>query len=306
MSVALLTFVLISGCNNDINNTSPIPLVHSLDMTKHSPNKPEITLDLLFIHHSCGATLFADQGEKKGDYCLFDMHPNGGGLRNILKQNNYNVHEATYGSKLGQDTDINHWHAKFRDHMELVLRTRIQDELLEGDDKNDIIVFKSCYPNNTIVADGSPPGDADLPNRTLWNCKAAYNSLLPIFQKYPDALFVAVTAPPTIKPWMNKYKEIFYNVLGRGSESIGMRARIFNNWLADVQTGWLAEYKLKNVVVFNFYDLMTGSGKSNWAQYPSKNKKDSHPSNEGNTIAADEFIDFINRAVKYSGLEKNE
>ena len=224
----------------------------------------------------------------------------------MLRQNNYNVHGATYDSKLGQDTDINHWHAKFRDQMQVALKTKLQDDLFEGDEVNQIILFKSCYPNNTIIADGSPPGDPDSPKRTLWNCKAAYNSLLPIFKKYPNTLFVAVTAPPTIKPWMNKYKKKIFNFFGKGPESIGMRARLFNSWLADSKSGWLADYDLKNVVVFDYYDILTDGGKSNWTQYPTRDGKNSHPSSKGNSIVADEFVNFINRAVRYAGLEKNE
>ncbi len=298
--------LMLAGCGNTPDKSSNDKSVQRLDLSSFSNEKPIIALNLLFIHHSCGATLFADPGEKSGEYCLYDTHPNGGGLRNLLKRNNYNVHEATYGSKLGENTDINHWHVKFRDQMNLALKAKLQDDLLEGDEINQIIVFKSCYPNNTIIADGSPPGDPDSPERTLWNCKAAYSSLLPIFKKYPDTLFVAVTAPPTVKPWMNKYKEKIFNFLGKGPEKIGVRARIFNNWLADSNSGWLTGYDLKNVVVFDYYDILTGGGKSNWAQYPTRDGKNSHPSSAGNFIAAGEFIDFINRAVKYAGLEKNE
>ncbi len=298
--------VMLAGCEDSLVKSSGNTLVQRLDLSSYSANKPEEPLNLLFIHHSCGATLFADPGIKAGEYCLWETHPNGGGLRNLLRQNNYNVHEVTYGSKLGEHTDINHWHAKFRDYMSLAFKSKRQDELLEGDEINQIIVFKSCYPNNTIMADGSPPGDPDSPEKTLWNCKAAYNSLLSIFQKYPKTLFVAVTAPPTVKPWMNKYKEMIFNFFGKGPESIGQRARSFNNWLVDTENGWLTQYDLKNVVVFDLYDILTDHGASNWAQYPTRNGKNSHPSSKGNSIAAAEFVDFINRSVKYAGFEKNE
>ena len=304
--ILLIGTAMLTGCGSSPEKSLNNNQVHRLDLSKYSAEMPGAPLNLLFIHHSCGATLFADQGEKTGEYCLYESHPNGGGLRNLLRRNNYQVHEATYGSKIGQDTDINHWHAKFRDQMDLALKTQLQDDVLEGKMVNQIIVFKSCYPNNLIIADGTSPGDPDSQERTLWNCKAAYNSLLPIFKMYPNTLFVAMTAPPTLKPWMNKYKEMVLNFLGKGPESIGARARLFNSWLVDRENGWLAGYDKNNVVVFDNYDILTGKGTSNWTIYPSRDGKDSHPNSTGNTLAANEFVSFINRAVRYSGLVKNE
>jgi hypothetical protein len=181
----IVTFAAVfisTGCNNQSSQVDDN--VKKLNLSEYSADKPDKRLNLLFIHHSCGATLMADKGEKTGEYCLYSAHPNGGGLRKLLQQNNYNVHEATYGSKIGQETDINHWHAKFRDQMDIILKTDHQDNVYKDDSVNNIIVFKSCYPNNKIVADGTPPGDPDSPDRTLWNCKAAYKSLLPFFREH--------------------------------------------------------------------------------------------------------------------------
>lgn len=294
--------VMLAGCGNSSDKFSDNNVVQRLDLSSYSPEKPQEHLNLLFIHHSCGATLLADRGDKAGEYCLYDTHPDGGGLRNLLKQNNYNVHEATYGSKLGQDTDINHWYAKFRDQMDLALKTKLQDELLDDDEVNQVIVFKSCYPNNHFISDGKPPGDPNSPERTVWNAKAAYSSLLPIFEKHPDTLFVVITAPPIVKPWISKYKEMFLRLINKGPERIGERSRTFNNWLVDSKNGWLADYKLQNVLVFDLYNILTEKGASNWAQYPTQNGKDSHPNNQGNKIASEYFTRFINSAVRYAGL----
>ena len=248
----------LSGCEDQSIQGVTNMDVKEIDLTSYSTEKPEKRLNFLFIHHSCGATLMADKGEKSGEYCLWPNHPNGGGLRSLLEQNNYSVHEATYGSKIGEDTDINHWHAKFQNYMDIVLKTDHQDNLYKDDSINQVIVFKSCYPNNKIKADGTSPGDPDSPERTLWNCKAAYNSLLPFFREHPGTLFVAMTAPPIVKPWMNRYKEKLLNLIGKGPEQTGKRARVFNNWLKDVEIGWLKDYDLKNVVVFDLYDILTG------------------------------------------------
>ena len=129
----------------------------------------------------------------------------------------------------------------------------------------------------------------------------AYNSLLPIFEKYPDNLFVAVTAPPLVPPYEtnNPIKAFVKKMLVRYKDvpAIGMRARYFNNWLKDMESGWLSHYAMKNVVVFDYYDTLTNHGKSNWSEFPTGNGRDSHPSSEGNSKAAEEFVPFLNRAV---------
>ena len=74
---------------------------------------------LLFIHHSCGGQLLAEPGEQSGGgkdsdaSCIYRSDPNGGGLRAQLQGAGYEVHEASYGSLLGEDTDIGHWRRKF-------------------------------------------------------------------------------------------------------------------------------------------------------------------------------------------------
>ena len=295
-------FLLSAGCNNQSSEVDGNAHVKKLDLSQYSAEKPEKTLNLLFIHHSCGATLLADKGEKSGKYCLYLSHPNGGGMRSLLEQNNFNVHEATYGSKIGQDADICHWHAKFRDKVDIILKTDIQDKLYQDDSVNNIILFKSCYPANNILSDGIPPGDPDSPEKTLANYKAAYHGLLPYFRQQPKTLFVAMTAPPLVKPRMNPLKEFLLNLVGKGPKQVGRRARLFNSWLKDIESGWLHNYSLKNIVVFDYYDILTGKGNSNWTKYPTKGGRNSHPSSEGNKIAAKNFVVFINKAVRYAGL----
>ena len=303
----LIIFLLVMsviGCGSESVRQAENMPIKEIDLSAYSDQKPDKKLRLLFIHHSCGATLMADKGEKTGPYCLYSSHPNGGALRALLVKNNYEVHEATYGSKIGQDTNICHWHAKFRDNMAIILKTDTQDKLYQDDSVNNVVVFKSCYPANNISSDGVPPGDPDSPEKTVANYKAAYNSLLPLFSEHPETLFVAMTAPPLVKPRMNFLKEFLLNLVGKGPEKIGRRARMFNNWLKDIENRWLSSYALKNVVVFDYYDILTGEGKSNWSKYPTRKGTNSHPSSEGNTIAAKKFIDFLNRAVRYAGINR--
>ncbi len=272
--------------------------VKVLDLSKYPDTPPKHPLNLLFIHHSCGGHWFADKGESVGENCIYKTHPNGGGLRALLEQNNYRVHEASYKSIIGDKTDILDWPPKFHDQMDRILKTRMQDELLPEGTKNNIVMFKSCYPNNNFSSDTA-----------VEQAMEAYKSLLPVFEKHPDTLFVAVTAPPLVKPYetTNPVKAFVKKLLGkyRDVPAIGERARYFNNWLKDIESGWLSGYRLKNVVVFDYYNILTGNGKSNWAEYPTRDGHDSHPSSEGNSIAAKEFVPFLNRAVHRAGIVSN-
>ena len=56
-------------------------------------------------------------------------------------------------------------------------------------------------------------------------------------------------------------------------------------------------------MVFDYYDVLTGYGNSNWSAYPTRDDKDSHPSSEGNSKAARELILFLNKAVNRMGLK---
>jgi len=104
-----------------------IPEVKIMDLSSYSDKPPERPMHLLFIHHSTGGQLLADQGKNDGENCIYKSHPNGGGLRYLLEQNNYIVHEASYGSIIGDKTDICDWRIKFKDHMAEILTCKNQD-----------------------------------------------------------------------------------------------------------------------------------------------------------------------------------
>lgn len=274
------------------------------DVPAEKPGKP---LNLLFIHHSCGGQLLAGEGGEKGKSCIYDTHPSGGGLRAMLVEQGYAVHEASYDSEIGADTDMFDWVPKFSQKMDKILRVKKQDELLPDGVKNQVVVFKSCFPNNEFQGEGEPPGNAAGPALTVANAKATLRTLLPIFEKHPDTLFVYVTAPP-IAPKPEKLP--LYRVLARAlkgrtepawTAQQATWARSFNDWVVG-QDGWLKDYKLKNVVVFDYYGVLTGNGKSNLSIYASDDGTDSHPTAEGNREAAKAFLPLLNRAVRRAGL----
>ncbi|MDI9543303.1 MAG: hypothetical protein QM310_10445, partial [Pseudomonadota bacterium] len=226
-------------------------------------------------------------------------HPNGGGLRALLGQNNYVVHEAAYGSKIGAETDVCHWNRKFRSHMSRILATRHQDVLFSDGAFNRVVMFQSGPSSSWIDAEGREPGDPDSREKTIANYKAAYRSMLQYFMRERETLFVAVTAPPLVKP--EPVQGLMGRILRRPDQAVvdeaGKRIRSFNNWLKNFSAGWLSDYPLKNVVVFDYFHILTAYGVSNWLRYPSGEGGDGHPNSRGNTEAARTFIPFINRAL---------
>ena len=276
-----------------------------LDLSVYSAAKPRDPVNLLFIHHSVGGQLMADRSGIKNESSILKAHPNGGGLRTMLGQNNYVVHEAAQGSKIGKETEICHWNQKFRDQMDRILRTRHQDIVFDDTTRNRVVMFQSGFSSNWIEAEGVGPGNPHSKEKTIANYKAAYLSLLQYFQQEPETLFVAVTAPPLVKP--EPSPGIFRRILGRPIQDpaveVGKRARAFNRWLKKINSGWLSTYPLRNVVVFDYYDILTSYGASNWLRYPSGNGTDSHPSATGNKKAALEFVSFINRAMNRAGKQ---
>ena len=157
------------------------------------PGRP---LDLVFLHHSIGGQWLAQPGPEDGDNCLYQTHPNGGGLRKALEAQGYIVHEASFGSRVAEDTDFVHWPPKFRERMDEILTCRRQDDPLPDGQRNRVVMFKSCYPNSGFIREGIPPGKADSPEKTVENAKAVYAALLEEFARHPDVLYLSATAPP--------------------------------------------------------------------------------------------------------------
>jgi len=297
--------VLLSTTENDRKLVAmSTKVVQRLDLSGYADASPDRPLRLLFIHHSCGGQLLAAAGPDVGTNAIYTTHPNGGGLRRCLEQAGYEVHEAAYGSRLGEHTDLFDWLPKFREQMDQVLACEQPDSPYRDGRRNEIVAFKSCFPNNNFVSAGTPPGNPNGPELTVWNAKAAFAALLDEFRKYPRVLYVCVTAPP-LAPGapQPRWKQLAKKLLGRrSSRSISAPlAREFNNWLSG-EDGWLKDSQLTNLVVFDYYDLLTGGGEADVSCYPTGGGFDSHPSREGNEKAAAAFVPFLNRAVRRAGL----
>jgi hypothetical protein len=271
-----------------------------MDDTGPQLASPERPLRILFLHHSIGGQLLADEGPDSPDGVT---HPCGGGLRRLLEARGAMVHEAGYGSRLGEHTDLFDWLPKFRDHMDTLLRIEKQDALLPEGVVNDVVMFKSCFPNNQFVGPGSEPGRPLGRELTEANAKATLRALLPLFAARPRTLFIYLTTPPVAPVvWPESpLKGIAKKLLGKPTNrekfaAMGESAKRVQTW-AGASDGLLHGYPESNVAVFDYFGILTG-GNSPFLAYPTGARgDDSHPSAEGQRIAARAFVSFLRTAL---------
>jgi hypothetical protein len=283
------------------------------DCSAFNPNPPASPVNLIFIHHSTGENWLDDDN---------------GGLGIALRDNNYYVSDTNYGwgsDSIGDSTDIGHWWTWFRGPSSSTYVNELYNESGQGCSysrlstrpagENEIIMFKSCFPNSDLAGDPSYPipsiesnplrgQDSGSEHHTISNAKGIYNDLLAYFSTRQDKLFVVITAPPlSYSGWANN-------------------ARAFNQWLV---REWLRDYPYRNVAVFDFFNVLTTNGgnpyvhdlDSAWGnhhrwrdgtiqhmtygdddsypnnlEYPSEG--DDHPSMAGNLKATAEFLPLLN------------
>lgn len=242
---------------------------------------PSDTVKLIFIHHSTGENWLSDEN---------------GRLGMTLRDNNYFVSDTNYGwgpEAIGDKTDIGYWWLWFRGPDSARYLSALYSENGQNcqysrlsnnpGGENEIIIFKSCFPNSALQGNPNDPipsigsnplkgESAESEVHTVANAKGIYIDLLKYFKTRPDKLFIVVTAPPLSDP------------------TYAGNARSFNYWLVN---DWLKDYPYNNVAVFDFYSVLTNGG--NTLAYPSS-WGDDHPSKEGNLKATREFINFLNNA----------
>lgn len=240
---------------------------------------PAATVKICFIHHSTGSAWISASN---------------GGLGTTLNANNYHVTECDYGwdaepgDNLGDRTDTVDWPEWFTDakmphvyanasHYDYA--NTIDDPLGE----NDIIMFKSCYPNSEV-------GDS------IDDEKQLYLDLLNYFEQHQDKMFVLIVPPPEIE--INS----------------AQLTRELANWLVDYENGWLGSYDYYNVHVFDYYNVLTDpnnhhrvegnqvvhtvSGTPADAANPNElyyyTGSNNHPTAEGHQKAAAEYVPLLN------------
>ena len=230
---------------------------------------PASPVKLIFVHHSTGGNWLADTSE----------HESAGGLGRALMDNNYFVSATNYGWQAGDDavgdrTDIGQWWDWFRGGNSATVTSALFREsgqntgdfgswgrLADPGGENEIIMFKSCFPNSHLGGGASDPpatGDNPLRGQDAWagdtvhsvaNAKGIYNDLLQYFQTRQDKLFVVITAPPLLQDDMYQPTDAAHAANARG----------FNDWLVD---DWLSTYAHDNVAVFDFFNVLTSNGGS--------------------------------------------
>ncbi len=245
---------------------------------------PDHVVKLIFIHHSTGENWLTD------GY---------GNLGRALGENNYFVSDTNYGwgpEAIGDRTDIPNWPEWFASpntptYMDALFNESGQNSsytriLSDPGGENEIIMFKSCFPNSALEGNPNDPAGT-YEELTVSGAKYVYNTILQYFATRPDKLFVVITAPPL------------------SDSTYAENARAFNNWLLN---DWLNEnnYTLNNVAVFDFYNVLTDKNahhrvvngeiehvttRSNVLDYPSG---DNHPSERGSQKATDEFVPMLN------------
>ncbi len=249
---------------------------------------PTEPIKLIFIHHSCGENWLTD------GY---------GNLGRTLSENNYFVSDTNYGwgrRNIGDRTDIVDWPSWFGpDRDERVLRdlynetNQLSDYTRTFGDpggENQIIMFKSCFPNSDLYGSPNDPPQASY-DMTVGGAKHIYLEMLDYFSTQPDKMFVAITAPPLL------------------DATHAQNARAFNQWLV---TEWLDGYSGNNVYVFDFHAILTHPDNHHRVingnlEYINTNGNgtlhydsggDEHPNEIGSQKATDEFVPLLNLYVQ--------
>ncbi len=283
--------------------------------TALDPSRPSSPVRLVFIHHSTGEAWLAD------GY---------GNLGIALRDNNYYVSDTNYGwgpvapggSGIGSYTDIGNWWEWFRSprsstYLNALYATSAHNAPYSRmttpvPGANQIIMFKSCFPNSGLKGKPGDPipaigsnllrgRDSSSAYHTVANAKGIYLDLLNYFRTRQDKLFILITAPPLIDP------------------TYATNARALNQWL---MSDYLKNYPYRNVFVFDYYNVLTtnggnantndlGSSTGNhhrwWngaiqhrvagnhdvSAYPTS---DDHPSAAGDQKATAEFLPLLNIA----------
>ena len=279
-----------------------------------SVTPPAQPVRLIFIHHSTGQNWLADDN---------------GELGLALRDNNYFVSDTNYSwgpDSIGDATDIGNWYSWFRGPNSATYLSALYAETethasysrlaTNPGGENEIIMFKSCFPNSalqgspgdSVPAIGSNPlkgQSAGSASHTVANAKGIYIDILQYFTTRQDKLFIAIAAPPL------------------SDATYAGTARAFNNWLVN---DWLASYPYRNVFVFDFYNVLTTNGGTEnindlnsetgnhhrWRNTAVQHKTDGdndlspnvleyssgddHPSTAGNLKATAEFLPLLNLA----------
>jgi hypothetical protein len=259
-----------------------------------------------------GSRAWADgrTGTDRGGYATrHDTSSDGGNGELALYNSNYIVHHLSYESILGDGdrlfTDYRNWYLKFRTYLDRndtahyvndtsgtdLVHCYAQNDSYgaQGTDEftganvasqtNQVIMFKSCFPNSNVQPPDTStglPANPTLAQARTWIASAAhtdwctngggggpinyikaeYMVLLDVFgeARNRNTLFVAWVAPPEI-------------------DSASAYARQLADWF---ETQWLSGYAYNNVLLFNYWNVHTGNHQATGACWPAVREKHNH------------------------------
>ncbi len=265
---------LISGRSLDLRSLitelprSAVSLVRSaLDRGRVQGETRGQYTNVIFLHHSVGQGIIA-QGNLRSKltqagFSFYDHDYNEPGLTYPDGQ------QAGYNYLVpGDNTDINGLLAIFQQPVyPLPVNT------LSGLLQHEVIIVKSCFPNNHIASDDALTQD-----------KTAYIKIREVMRQHPEKLFIILTSPP-LNPAETNLDE-------------ASRARKLADWLAS------DEYRdgTENLSVFDlFSQLAEGdvtSPEANQLRAEYRAGSDSHPNQAANEKIAGILAVFVEDTVK--------
>ena len=219
---------------------------------------------MVFLHHSVGRNILY-----------------AGGLQSRLLEQGIFVSGATYGDEIGQHTDIPDWLPKFQKEMEKILTFKSHPDQYHSDGtRNEIVMFKSCFPNSNIVDESAAEVDSGAFPKTLAIFQATFTSLKREMMSRGDTLFVYLTAPPL--------------VLEKTTPENAARARLFNDWLInEYLVDYRSESERDNFAIFDLFGFLAGPDNLLKEAYRIDKPSNAHPNDDASQLAAEAFVEFF-------------
>ena len=229
-----------------------------------------------FFHHSTGDRIWGPNGSSTSV-------PNEMTLYN--SQKGYTGNEAVTMNETWFPSDDNEWYTWHR----IFDNSDPNDNIYPYIQNNKIIVIKSCYPSSEIIGVGSSGDTLTNPdNKTIYNYKWHWRSIIQIMKQHPDNFFVIWTNAPLVPSATNSQQASL--------------ADQFCTWAKDtLATGndILFGAFPHNVYVFDFFHKLADATGMLQLQYATSTT-DSHPNGLATELVSPQFVqEIFNAAIFY-------
>jgi len=220
------------------------------------------SIQIIFLHHSCGHNLIEGGNVREGlsnlGYAFFDHGYNGDGLR------------LADGSHTGESFNVPDDNTD-PDGFATIFSQPLHDppdNTFSHLMQYDVIAFKSCFPTSNIADDAQ-----------LAAYQTYYLTIRDRVDQYPQKLFVIVTPPPQVP--------------NNTTSDEARRARLFADWLTSDE--YLAGHP--NLVTFDFFYYLAGEDNTLREEYR-VDQWDAHPNDLANSEIGPEFVAFLDSAIR--------